>query len=133
MMDIEEKKQRASDYVRMMGDPARRPQALDMMADDATWWMPILGTWDKTQLRDGMADADKRFTSAVDITIHGITAEGDRVAVEAESRVGVINGKTYNNRYHFLIVFRGDKISRVMEYCDIKTAEIAFEGLGYDV
>ena len=39
-------------------------------------------------------------------------AEGDRVAVEAESHGELKNGKTYNNTYHFLFVFRDGKIRR---------------------
>ena len=50
--------------------------------------------------------------------ILGITAEGDRVAVEVESRFHTVNGALYNNRYHFLFVIRDGKIVRFNEYLD---------------
>ena len=52
------------------------------------------------------------------ITIKGLTAEGDRVAVEAESYGELVNGKVYNNEYHFMIEMSGGKISAVREYLD---------------
>jgi hypothetical protein len=50
--------------------------------------------------------------------IRGITAEGDRVAVEAESRFRTVKGALYNNRYHFLFIIRAGKIVRFNEYLD---------------
>jgi ketosteroid isomerase-like protein len=50
--------------------------------------------------------------------IRGMTAEGDRVAVEAESRFHTVNGALYNNRYHFLFVVRDGKIVQFNEYLD---------------
>ena len=48
----------------------------------------------------------------------GLTAEGDRVAVEAESYAKMKNGKTYQNTYHFLFIVRDGKIQSVKEYLD---------------
>jgi hypothetical protein len=50
------------------------------------------------------------------MTPKGITAEGDRVAVEAESYGETASGKIYNNLYHFLFEVRGGKIQAVREY-----------------
>jgi uncharacterized protein len=50
--------------------------------------------------------------------ILGMTAEGDRVAVEAESRFHTVSGRLYNNQYHFLFVIRNGKIVRFNEYLD---------------
>ncbi|HEY4547356.1 MAG TPA: nuclear transport factor 2 family protein, partial [Pedomonas sp.] len=54
----------------------------------------------------------------ITFTIHGMTAEGDRVAVEAESLGRHVSGKMYNNKYHFLAQLRDGKITRWTEYCD---------------
>ena len=121
-MDIEAKKRFATLFFQHMGDKAVRHEALAMMTDDATWWIPGIGTWDKAQLAAGMGAADACFTGKITPKILGITAEGDRVAVESESQADVINGTTYNNRYHCLLLFRGDRISEVREYCDTKYA-----------
>jgi len=52
------------------------------------------------------------------LRIKGVTAEGERVALEAESFAKMKNGKTYQNRYHFLCEVRGGKIQTVREYLD---------------
>ena len=60
------------------------------------------------------------------LKVHGVTAEGDRVAVEAESHVQLKNGKTYNNTYHFLFLFRDGKIYQAREYNDSQHAAEIF-------
>lgn len=94
-----------------------------MWADDATWWvagtMPISGTYDKaafTTLLSGVASSCKG--GAIKITPKAFTAEGERVAVEAESLAHTNNGRTYNNHYHFLFLVRDGKIAGVKEYLD---------------
>lgn len=47
-----------------------------------------------------------------------MTAEGERVAIEAESRADFRTGRKYNNTYHFIFVVRDDKIVKVGEYMD---------------
>ena len=57
-----------------------------------------------------------------------MTAEGERVAIEAESYGRHINGKTYNNLYHFLMVIRDGKISELKEYMDTMHANEVLVG-----
>lgn len=45
-------------------------------------------------------------------------AEGERVAVEAESEGMHVSGKLYSNDYHFLFRFRDGKIIEYKEYMD---------------
>jgi len=52
------------------------------------------------------------------LKVHGVTADGDRVAIEAESYAPLQNGKIYNNTYHFLFQFRDGKICLAKEYND---------------
>jgi len=85
------------------------------LTDDYVWWTPGLGHVDMEQMYPRFQSL---LAGPIALTIKGTTAEGDRVAVEAESRVNLKNGKLYNNHYHFLFVFRGDKIGQVMEYND---------------
>ena len=97
-------------------------EALGAMADTATWWVagnfPLAGTKTKkefTELLKGMGEA---MPEGLRLTPKGITAEGDRVAVEAESYGKHANGKIYQNQYHFLIEVRDGKIQAVREYLD---------------
>lgn len=52
------------------------------------------------------------------LEVKGVTAEGERVAIEVESHSVNIRGKVYNNRYHFLFVVRDGKIVEGREYLD---------------
>jgi uncharacterized protein len=55
-----------------------------------------------------------------------MTAEGDRVCVEAESYGEMKNGKIYDNAYHFVFRLRDGKISEVKEYSCSYTADYVF-------
>ena len=50
--------------------------------------------------------------------VKGVTAEGERVAVEAESFFELNDGRRYNNTYHFLFEFRDGRICCAKEYND---------------
>ena len=62
------------------------------------------------------------------ITVKGVTAEGNRVAVEAESYGEHANGKIYNNFYHFLIECENGKVAAVREYLDTMHANDVLAG-----
>lgn len=122
MSDIEHNKQTVRRFFEVFssGDVAA---TMALMTDDATWWvagsMPISGTYDKaafTTLLSGVASACEG--GAIRIVPGTMTAEGDRVAVEAESLATLNNGRRYNNHYHFLVTVRGERIAGVKEYLD---------------
>ena len=87
----------------------RRQQGLELLGDDATWWAPRLGTLPKRQFAEMVDQMDAILKGPIKLTIKRMTAEDDRVAVEAESDGDLVNGKHYHNTYHFLIVIRGGK------------------------
>lgn len=104
---------------------ARYDAALAMLADDADWWLPghpdefpAAGTVDKATVRKRLAGNLKLLPNGIDITVGAVTAEDDRVAVEAESVGTLVNGRRYHNRYHFLFVLRDGRIRLVKEYLD---------------
>jgi ketosteroid isomerase-like protein len=55
-------------------------------------------------------------------TLTGTVAEGNKVAVETESTGHLTKGRTYNQRFHFLLEFSGGKICAVREYLDTQHA-----------
>lgn len=106
--------------------------ALDRMTPDATWWIggkpelfPICGLKTKAQISELLMQLVPTTRDGLAITPKRMVAEGDKVAVEAES-LGVLgNGRTYNNEYHFLITVRDGKIASVREYLDtLHTADV---------
>ena len=118
-MSTEENKALAAELIKALS--AGDADAIGrLVAADCKWW--IMGfPRDRTLTRDQMlrgarAIIDQVLPGGFNMSVAGMTAEGDRVAVEAESRAHTAAGKLYNNFYHFLFVFREGKVIRGMEY-----------------
>jgi ketosteroid isomerase-like protein len=99
--------------------------ALALMADTATWWVAgkpdtfaLAGTKTKAQFAELLQGIGTAMPKGLRVTPKGLTAEGDRVAVEAESYGETARGKIYHNQYHFLFEVRDGKIEAVREYLD---------------
>jgi ketosteroid isomerase-like protein len=88
------------------------------------WWVLGQGTIDRARfnelVRSGLIAAQKRS-----VKITGITAEGDRVAYEAEGEM-VFPDRVYRNQYHNLLIIRDGLIVEGREYMDTKAAAEAF-------
>src|SRR5579885_716881 len=75
--------------------------ALALMHDDATWrlpgkpaLMPSAGTYGKPQLAKLFGTMMGRLAGArLPMTVHTLTAEGERVAAEVTSRGELVNGR----------------------------------------
>lgn len=97
-------------------------KAFTAVSDDVSWWvpgaLPFSGTKNKAGYLQIAGMIQKGFPSGLRFELGGVTVDGDRVAVEAQSRGTHTNGKTYNNHYHFLFVVRGGQIVAVKEYMD---------------
>jgi len=118
-MSTEENKALAAELLKALsvGDAGATQR---LIAPDCKWW--VMGfPRDRTLTREQMvrgarAIIDEILPGGFNMTVVGMTAEGDRVAVEAESRAHTVAGKLYNNFYHFLFVFRGGQVVQGMEY-----------------
>ncbi|MDP4916349.1 MAG: nuclear transport factor 2 family protein, partial [Haliea sp.] len=65
----------------------------------------ISGTTDFTDLQQAISSIIQVFPQGLRFTIHGMVAEGEKVAVEASSEGEHSSGQTYSNDYHFLFEF----------------------------
>lgn len=129
-MSLESNKQLVTDFWTTFsaGDFTR---ALSMMAEDATWWVAgnfeLSGTYTKAQFKELLGNVTSALPQGIKITPKMLTAEGDRVSMEAESWGPHTNGKVYNNFYHFMHVIRDGKLVAVREYLDtMHTREVFF-------
>jgi ketosteroid isomerase-like protein len=128
---LEANKALVADFLRVFsqGDV---PGVVARMTPDATWWVSgtmkgLSGTYTRDQLEvllNGVKTVYKQ--GALLITPSAMTAEGQRVAVEADSFAELLNGRVYRNRYHFLIELAGDKVAKVREYMDTEHAYATF-------
>lgn len=123
-MSIEENKATARAFFERFseGDVAG---ALAMMSDDATWWiagkpeqLPAAGLYSKAKIARLFDNMGGQLPNGLKMTVKSLIAEGDRVALEAESLGELRNGRVYNQEYHFVVTLRDGKISGVREYLD---------------
>jgi hypothetical protein len=99
----------------------------ELYADDFELWtagtLPFSGTRGKAEALEGMNFVASMFPKGIRFEILAMTAEGERVAVEAESHGVHVSGRPYHNQYHFLVVIRDGKIRRFKEYMDTMHAD----------
>lgn len=78
----------------------------------------ISGSYSNEQIAAAAGSIFQVFPQGIRFTIKAMTAEGERVAVEAESEGMHVSGKLYSNQYHFLFRFRDGKVLEFKEYMD---------------
>lgn len=83
-------------------------------------------TWPREHFVTASRMMSEQMVKPLKIWIKDMTAEGEKVAVEAESYGEMKSGKIYNNVYHFLFKIRDGKIYNVREYSCSYTANDCF-------
>ena len=92
-----------------------------MMADDAEIWVPEGTRFSVTYTPSSyVTQLGATLFPLIDgkqkTEIHTITAEEDRVCLEAETYLKFKDGRVYNNRYHFLFRVQDGLIVSMKEY-----------------
>ena len=95
---------------------------MDLYDESMTLHVPghtlISGSFGKAQLAEFASSVLDAFPKGLVFTVTGMVAEGDKVAVQAESRGVHVSGKPYRNQYHFLVTVRDGRIFESREYMD---------------
>ncbi len=78
----------------------------------------ISGVFDKETIKQFAGQVLGAFPQGIKFTINQLTAEDDRVAIEAESYGMHVSGRPYANKYHFLMRLRDGKVIDFKEYMD---------------
>jgi ketosteroid isomerase-like protein len=104
---------------------------MDLYTDDVEVWtagdLPLSGIHPRSELRGLIEGVSGAFPEGWHFTPKTLTAEEDRVAVQAEGTGKHVSGRVYQQKYHFLFWLRDGKIARFDEYFDTKHAsEILF-------
>ncbi len=126
-MAIAQNKDLATKFVTSMRAHSGFDEAL--VSDDLTWRTANGTIMDKPTLKSLLVNVKKRMPDFPEMVVVGITAEGDRVAVEAEGKCALPNGKRYDNIYHFLLCIRDGRICEIREYADTLLVERTFGSL----
>ena len=120
-MTIEANKKLAREFIDAL-DRADTQWVLEHYADDMTLWtagsIAISGTRGKAEIPALMEGILGGFPNGLRFRARSLTAEADRVAIEAESHGVHASGRTYRNEYHFLLRIRAGQIVEVKEYLD---------------
>lgn len=137
---VQRNKQIVANFFAAQTDPSLN--AFQDFAPDIRFWIAgdkssthsaIAGLWEGPEK---IAELGRRIGRVVDkfnaMDIKHVTAEDDRVAVEAEGFIVVKGGAIYNNSYHFLFIIRDGKIQEIKEYLDTVLVN-EFFGLAADV
>ena len=100
-------------------------QLLDMMSEDATWWVngkahlfAFAGVKSKAEMRSVFNDLFSYFDGGLKMEVTSVIGEGDAVAAEARSQGVTKSGKIYQNEYHILFRLRDGNVVEVREYTD---------------
>jgi ketosteroid isomerase-like protein len=105
---------------------------MNALADDVTW--TFFGTHrfagticGKDELVAKLfAPLGDILEGGIKVTIDTITAEGDRVIIEARGSARSKAGKAYDNSYCIVITVRDGKIAQVREYLDTELVTAVF-------
>ena len=133
-MSTEQNKQVVRNWFNAVNE-GREADILDMTTLDfqfrtmarAPEWM--LYKWDRNEFAKVPSTMSQLMTSPIQLRITDMTAEGDRVAVEAETDSEMLNGKRYNNAYHFVFKLREGKFYEVREYSCSHLAQTCFSAI----
>ena len=129
MADIEHNKRVALSFYEALS--AKDPVALDkVLAEDAKLWVigstPASGECGKARFMELFTVMRTTMDGPMTIVIDALTAEEDRVAVMAHGIMKTVDGKDYNNTYHFFVRVRGDQVVEMREYMDTELLRMVF-------
>jgi ketosteroid isomerase-like protein len=109
--------------------------ALDLMADTATWWVAgdpnqfaLAGDYSKTQFAELLGVVGAALPHGAEVTVTGLLAKGDRVAVEAELHGVSAASRPYHHQFHYIFEVHDGRIQAGREYLDtIRAKEVLLD------
>jgi ketosteroid isomerase-like protein len=104
----------------------------EYLTEDSTWTVIAKGAEPMRgrAISDFFAGGGAVFEAgAPTVEVTGVTAEGERVAIEGTGRGRLRNGRDYDNTYHFLMIVRDGRVLSVREYMDSQHVADVFAGL----
>lgn len=93
------------------------------MARSPEW---LLYEWNREEFAAVPPTMSALVKAPIQLSIVGMIAGGDDVAVQAETDSEMLNGKRYGNAYHFVFRLRDGKLREVLEYSCSHLAQTCF-------
>lgn len=82
--------------------------------------------WTREEFAAVPSTMSQLLKKPIHLDLISVIGEGDIVAAEAETDSEMLNGRRYNNAYHFSITFRDSKFAEVREYSCSHLAQSCF-------
>lgn len=99
------------------------------MARSPEW---LLYNWNREQFAAVPSTMSALLTKPIHLSIVNMIAEEDTVACEAETDSTMLNGRRYNNAYHFVFKVHDGKFREVREYSCSHLAQSCFGAIEPD-
>lgn len=105
---------------------------MSRLADDVTWTFfgshRFAGTIrGKDELVTKLfAPLGEVLADGIKVHVDTLTAEGDRVVIEARGEAATKDGRPYNNNYCIVVTVRDGKVAHVREYLDSELVTAVF-------
>ena len=94
-----------------------------LLADDMTAWLTTQGPISRSAYQGAIRLLAKMCESPIRFTVDAITAQDDRVVIEARSQATLINGQEYANTYVFSLRVRDGRIAWIAEHFNALIAQ----------
>ncbi len=101
---------------------SRFDDAFELLSDDLVWQVmgttDISGKYSKAEFRELVNGVADNTNNGIQVIPDQMTAEGNRVSMEAHSYGEMKDGGLYQNLYHLMHEINKGKLSSVREYMD---------------
>jgi len=94
-----------------------------LLTDDMTAWLTTQGPISKAAYQGAIRLFARMAQSPIRFTVDAMTAQDDRVVIEAHSEATLINGEEYGNTYVFSIRVRDGRIAWIAEHFNALIAQ----------
>jgi hypothetical protein len=124
MSQIENNKELVQKFFNLLSSGSS--EYLDYYTAESVIWTAgenaIGGSRSKTEVVGFAKSVLDSFPEGITFNVVNLVAENDCVAAEVEGKAMHVSGKPYNNKYHFLIKIKDNKILELKEYMDTQLA-----------
>jgi len=94
-----------------------------LLTDDMTAWLTTQGPISKAAYQGAIRLLARMAQTPIRFTVDAITAQDDRVVIEARSQATLINGEEYGNTYAFSLRVRDGRIAWIAEHFNALIAQ----------
>ena len=124
MSQIEKNKVLVQEFFNLLSSGS--DEYLDFYTEESLIWTAgenaIGGSRSKGEVVSFAKSILNSFPEGISFRVVNLVAENDRVAAEVEGSAMHVSGKPYNNKYHFLLKIKDNKILELKEYMDTQLA-----------